>query len=117
MYAPSGVQTLRLMPAGGAASAGGETLVYDAVAHTLVSSPLDTAMHRTAFSGADTLPGGGLVVAGGTEVVSSEPFSVVNPAMLSPNQDYGTLSPRPPDLTGAPTAAFAPSAAMTPLER
>lgn len=114
LYAPSGVQTLRLMPAGGAASAGGQLLVYDAVAHTLVSSPIDTAMHKTALSGADMLPGGGLVVAGGTEVVSSEPFSVVSPAMLNSKQDYGSLAPHLPDLTAAPTAAYAPITAMTP---
>jgi len=119
LLAPNSASPIRLSPAGSAAPAGAELLVYSPANRTLTSTTLTTGTHATAFAGGAGLVGGGLLVAGGSTFAASGAFNRNTPTMLGAN---GELALGPPaamsaSLTFAPTPPspwlLAPS--VTPL--
>lgn len=111
LLAPNSASPIRLAPAGTAAPAGPDLLTYDIPSRTISSTSAQSSpAHATAFAGGAALPGGGLVVAGGSTFTPSGAFSRTSPTALSKN---GELALAPPGASSvalqfAPTAGSAP---------
>lgn len=111
LLAPNSASPIRLLPAGTAAPAGPDLLVYDIPSRTLSSSSVQgSPAHATAFAGGATLPGGGLVVAGGSTFTPSGAFSRTTPTALNKLSETALAPP------GAASAGlvFSPPAATGP---
>jgi len=105
LLAPNSASPIRLSPAGSAAPAGAELLVYSPANRTLTSTTLTTSgNHTTAFAGGAGLVGGGLLAAGGSTFVASGAFNRNTPTPLGAN---GELALGPPAAMTA-SLTFAP---------
>lgn len=106
LLSPNSASPIRLSPAGSAAPAGAELLVYKPASRTLTSTMVTTTgSHTTAFAGGAGLVGGGLLVAGGSTFAANGAFNRNTPTTLGAN---GELALGPPaamtaNLTFAPT--------------
>lgn len=111
LLAPNSASPIRLSPAGTAAPAGPDLLVYDIPTRTLSSSSVQgSPAHATAFGGGAALPGGGLVVAGGSTFTPSGAFNRTSPTALS---KLSEIALAPPGAASA-SLVFSPPAATGP---
>lgn len=111
---PNNASPIRLAPAGTAAPAGPDVLLYDIPSRTISSISAQTSPpHATAFAGGAALPGGGLLVAGGATFLPSGAFNRTNPTPLSKNSEVAAAPPGAPGSTSV-SLSFSPASASAP---
>ena len=109
LLVPNAASPVRLAPAGNAAPATAELLVYDLTNRTITSSPVPIGPHSTAFAGGAGLYGGGLLAVGGSTFMPSGAFSRSNPTTLEANVEVGAFTARGTDAPSFVFSSMAPN--------